>query len=392
MIRWFKRFAVIGLLIGASSAFSQTQGVLGKRFFDNWSVGVGGGPNIFFGDLKVNQFWPVSADMNEWKFAGTFTLAKQLSHVFAIRGQFLYSEISGTKRQYKDGTRCNQYFDGNILEGNINATINFSNLLAKRYNPKRKFFIYGTIGLGTSSWNSTVKQLYTGTPLRVSDSLSGWTTAMMGMAGVGAYFNMGDKVNLGLEWTLHGVNSDWLDVTPGGFKYDAYSMLSINITYNFNKHNPGKEPDTNLNKIFVPVYIQQPVKEVKPDDIKPTPVVLPKKDTVVIDIIQEKVEIPAKQNSEELFSDQPETGIIFRVQIFAFRNDKYTALQVQEKYNLDQEIFKDFSDGWYRFTIGSFTSSDDAKDLKNQMRKRGFKGAFIAKYKNGVRVTANGKK
>lgn len=392
MIRFFKCVTIFTIIVGATSAFSQTQGVLGKRFFDNWSVGVGGGPNIFFGDLKVYQFWPASSNMNEWKFGGTFTITKQLSHVFAIRGQFLYSEISGTKRQYGDGSPCNEYFDGNILEGNINTTINFSNLLAKRYNPKRIFFVYGTIGVGTSSWNSNVKQLYTGTPLRVSDSLAQWTTVTMGMAGVGAYFNLGDKVNLGIEWTLHGVNSDWLDVTKGGFKYDAYSMLSLNVTYNFNKYNPGKEPDTNANKIFVPVYIQQPAKEAKPAETAPTPVSIPKKDTVASDTIQEKMENPADQDSEEIFTDLPETGLTYRVQIFAFRNDKYTATQIQEKYNLDQEVFKEYSDGWYRFTIGSSTSYEEVRTLKNQMRNRGFRGAFIARYNDGIRVPANVKK
>ncbi len=388
MMKKYCALVVLVFLTAGTAAFSQTQGVLGKRFIDNWSVGVGGGPNIFFGDLKVHQFWPVSSYMNEWKFGGTFTLTKQLSHVFAIRGQVLYSEISGTKRDYTDGTPCNEYFDGNILEGNINATINFSNLFSGRYKPSRKFFVYGTIGAGISSWITNVKQLGTGLPLRVSDSLGRWTSASVGMAGIGAHYNIGDKVNLGLEWTLHGVNSDWVDNTKGGFQYDAYSMLSLNVTYNFNKYNPGKEPDTNANKIFVPVYIPQPVKEVKPVDSTPPPVVIIPKDTVIADTV---TSMETEDDAEEIFADQKETGTVYKVQIFAFRNDKYTAQQVQEKFNLDREVSLDFSEGWYRFTIGSFSVYGEAKTLKNEMRKR-FKGAFIVRYIDGVRSMGKTKK
>ena len=390
MIKILKYLTYTLMFSFSLSSFSQTQGVLGKRFFDNWSIGVGGGPNIFFGDLKVHKFWPAGTNMNELKFGGTFTLTRQLSHVFAIRGQFLYSEISGTKRQYKNGNPCNEYFDGNILEGNVNTTINFSNLLSGRYKPTRKFFIYGTIGVGTSSWNSNVKQLYTAIPLRVSDSLANWTTTVMGLVGIGAFVNLGDKVNLGVEWTLHGLNTDHLDATPGGFKYDAYSMLSFNLTYNFNKHNPGKEPDANANKAYVPVIIQPQNQKTKPVESPPETVV-PKKDTTAIDTSRGTREFHTEQNSEGSLAGQQEKGLIFRVQIFAFRNDTYTALEVAGKFNLDQEVYKDFSEGWYRFTIGSFANYADAKNLKNQMRKRGFKGAFIVRYNNGVRVPANEK-
>jgi hypothetical protein len=385
-----KYFALALLMAVSLDSFSQTQGVLGKRFFDNWSVGIGGGPNIFFGDLKVHQFWPATTNMSEVKFGGTFTLTRQLSHVFAIRGQFLYSEISGTKRTTGNGEPYNQYFDGNILEGNLNTTINFSNLFSTRYKPKRKFFVYGIIGLGASSWNSNVKELGTGTPLRTSDSLGKWSTAIVGIGGIGAFVNMGDKINLGIEWTLHGVNSDKVDVTTGGFKYDAYSMVSVNLTYNFNKRNPGKEPDTNQNKIYVPVYIQVPAKESKPADTVAIETV--EIDSVLVDSTFDATEYPAEPDAEEISPSPRSAGTTYSVQIFALKTDKYNVQQVKEKFYLEQEVYKDFSNGWYCFSVGSFAGYSDAKELKSQMRKRGFKGAFITRFKNGVRVPAHGKK
>ena len=385
-----RRLLILLFILISASAHSQTQGVLGKKFFDNWSVGVGGGPNIFFGDLKAKQFFPVSYDMNEWKFAGTFTLTKQLSHVFALRGQFLYSEISGTKRFYTDGSPANEYFDGNILEGNINGTMNLTNLFARKYNPKQKFFVYMILGAGTSSYITNVKQLYTGKPLRVSDTLGNWTTVLMAMGGFGVHYSFGEKVNLGIEWTLHGVNTDKLDVTKALFKYDAYSLFSLNITYNFNKYNPGKAPDTNANKIYVPVYIQVPVKETKPVDTLPPPVV--KKVEPVVDTVPEISELPAEPDSVSVFKELPETGSFYRVQIFAFKNEKYTTQEVKAKYHFDLDVTKDFSDGWYRYMVGSFDRYEDAKAFKAKMRKKGFRDAFITRYDNGTRVERHGRK
>ncbi|MEI7661679.1 MAG: hypothetical protein WCK34_05765 [Bacteroidota bacterium] len=388
MIKKLKFLCLFLLISGATSLFSQTQGILGKGFFDNWSVGIGAGPNIFFGDLKAYRFMPATANKNELKFGGTFTLTRQISHVFAIRGQFLYSEISGTKRHYKNGLPCNEYFDGNILEGNINTTINFVNLFTKGYKPNRKFFIYGTVGIGTSSWNSKVKDLNTGITIRSTDSLGKFTTSLAGMAGIGAFLNLGDKVNLGLEWTLHGVNSDRLDETQGDYKYDAYSMVALTVTYNFNKRRPGKLPEPE--KPVVPV-VQPPVKETKPVE-NDLPDVLPVTDTSSVDTASVNTELLSEQDTAGMVTGAQEKGISFRVQIFAFRTDKHTPEEIRERYKLTQEVYKDLSDGWYRFTIGSFTSYADAKVLKTQMRKRGFRGAFIARYNNGIRVPVYGKK
>ncbi len=384
------KILVITLLMGVTlPVFSQTQGVLGKRFFDNWSIGIGGGPDIFFGDLKTNAFWPSNINKNEIKFGGTATLTKQFTHVFSLRGQFLYSEISGTKRYSRVGEPINQYFDGNIMESNLNATINFSNLFARGYKPTRKFFIFGSIGLGTMTWNSKVKELDTGTPLRSSDSLGRWTTALSASVSIGAYVNLGDKVNIGLEWSLHPVNSDMLDATKSGYLYDAHSMVALTVTYNFNKRNPGKVPDANLNKPVVPAP-PLPVPEVKQPEPE-LPDVLPVTDTIKVDTLDRMNDFPAEQDTTELVATQ-ETGIVFRVQLFALKSDRYTAQEVREKYKLDGDVYKDFSDNWYRYTTGSYTSYAEAKAMKNQMRRRGFRGAFVARFNNGIRVPAHGKK
>ena len=41
------------------------------------------------------------------------------------------------------------------------------------------------------------------------------------------------------------------------------------------------------------------------------------------------------------------------------------------------------------YTVGNFTNYDDASLLKNQLIMEGAKGAFLAAFKNGVRVPVN---
>lgn len=389
-----KRILFLVLLFSGLYAVSmqaQVQGTLGKRFTDNWSVGIGGGPNVFFGDLKNNQFLPDVADPSELVFGGTFTLTKQLSHVFALRGQLLYSELAGKKEKYTDGSVCNEYFNGNVLEWSIGGTINFNNLFSSSYKPKRKFFVFGSLGVGTASWITNVKDLTTHDVKRKSDDLDLWTTKLSGTGSLGMYYSIHEKVNLGLEWSLHAVNSDELDVSRNHFKYDAYSMVAFTITYNFNKYNPGKEPDTNRNKIFVPVYIQQPAPEVKPVDTTPKkPVVIEKAEPLFTDTTDYVPMLtPADADTEALFREPGQTGEFYRVQIFAFKNDRFTAEEVKTKYNLEEPVYKDFSDDWYRYTVGACSTYNEAKTLKVKMRKKGFKGAFITKYNNGIRVSGN---
>ncbi len=387
MARISRFLLFIMLVCRILSAPAQVQGVVGSRFTDNWSIGLGAGPNIFFGDLKAYSFWPATSNMNEVKFGGTATLSKQFSHVLSLRGQFLYSELSGTKRHTRAHVPYNLYFDGNILEGNLNLLVNFSNLFSGVYKPGRKFFVYGTVGLGPTSWNSNVKELGTGTPVRRSDTLGNWTTALMGMAGIGAWVNLGDKVNIGLEWSLHGVNSDKVDATVSGYKYDAYSMLSVNVTYNFNKPHPGKAPEPKVQ--LVPVVVPPPVQE-KTEE--PLPDVIASPDTTRIDTLQEITEIPEETEPADSLANLSEQGVVFRVQLFALRARKYTAEEARAKYRFDQEVTIDAADGWYRYTLGPFTGYAEAKALKNKMRKRGFSGAFVTRYYNGARVPVHGKK
>jgi len=390
------------LLLLTSKVDSQTNGTLGKRFFSNWSVSASGGPNIFYGDLKRYKFWPATTPVNEIRYAGTFSLNRQLSHVFMLRAQVLYGEIAGEKLHYKDGSPCNQYFEGNILEYNLNTTIDFTNLFFG-YRPGRFFFVYGTIGAGLSNWITVKRDLITHEQIGGSGSPSNWTTEIVVPAGIGAYFSIKDKVNLGLEWTYRAVNSNKLDATEGRLPYEAYSLFAFNITYNFNKHVSDKLTNASPQKQIGPPPPQpllaseiaaekQKEKAAKEQSAYPKlpPPPLALKDT---SRPMQTILIPDTAIKEELLPDTnisvvPVKGISYRVQVFAFRENTYSAEQVKDKFKLSHTVMKEYSGGWFRYTIGSFTNLTEAKKLMTELRtKKEIPDAFIAKYVNGKRAT-----
>jgi hypothetical protein len=371
-------------------------------------VSLSGGPNIFYGDLKEFKFFPATSPVNEIRYAGTFSLNRQLSHVFMLRAQVFYGEIAGEKRNYKNGSPCNQYFEGNILEYNLNTTINFSNLFL-RYNPKRFFFVYGTIGAGLSTWNSKLRDLVTHEQIAGNGSPDTWNSAFVIPAGLGAYFSIKDKVNLGVEWTLRGLNSDKLDATVGGFPYDVYSLLAFNLTYNFNKRTTGKLNPASAQKQIGPpppraVLADMIEAEKKKEEAEKTTQNYPKtasagQDTTrsgmqvpVTDTIQHGLHVPDTVHKEEFSEDTgivkiPLKGITYRVQVFAFRKNTYSSGQVRDILKLKQPVMKEFSGGWYRYTTGSFTNLTDARKLMTGLRlSKEVRDAFIAKYIDGKRV------
>ncbi|MBE0647623.1 MAG: SPOR domain-containing protein [Bacteroidales bacterium] len=406
MRKIFLFLALLGFLLDSGTSFSQTQGVLSKKWYGNWSVGVGGGPTIFYGDLNPYRIAPGISTFNEIKYAGTFSLIRQLSHVFALRGQALYGELYSVRKNYSNGAPMNQYFTGNILEYNLNTTINFSNLLF-RYKPKRIFFIYGTVGIGMSNWITKKTDLVTGQPIGGSGMSKNWTTEWVVPAGLGAYFNIYDKVNLGLEWTLRGVKSDNLDATVGGFPYDLYSHISLSLVFNINRRNPV-ELDA-VNATMPPVVFPKPQAPAVEKPVNtPTPATIDSGSATKplngqpIKLSPEQMQLTpgtAKTDTPSVQSDPQTTAsqkpymlpglnadIFYRIQIFSSASGQKSANSIQAYFKLSQAVTKEFSEGYYRYYIGEFENEAEAKQFVASIRaKPNLKGAFVVKYINGTR-------
>lgn len=110
----------------------------------------------------------------------------------------------------------------------------------------------------------------------------------------------------------------------------------------------------------------------------------------------ESQKIPSNQALSEIESVEhnplPESkgdeqsSVVFKVQLFSSEND----------LPLDAECFKNlngvqkyYNDGLYKYTIGEVNSFDEAAKLKKQLRRDGFKDAFVIAFNNGERIKVN---
>ena len=115
----------------------------------------------------------------------------------------------------------------------------------------------------------------------------------------------------------------------------------------------------------------------KKDDSK-TEKVTPKKTSKPVDSPESK---PITNKS----SNQSKGGIVFKVQICATQN-KSEAIKVAAEFNLTEEIESEMQDGWHKYTIGSFDTYEDAKNMRD-VKGNLSSVPFVAAYYNGKRVS-----
>ncbi|MBL7138220.1 MAG: SPOR domain-containing protein [Bacteroidales bacterium] len=364
MTRPISKILFIFLFVGfPASLTAQSNIQLGTRFGDNWFLGLSAGPTFFSGDLNTNRFLPQSGD---WAFAGSFLFGRQISHVFSLRGQVLLGKTAGSKETKQDGTPVNLIFNSTVVDGNFNTMINFSNLIGG-FNPKRAFFVYGTVGIGAAYFNTTQYSMLTNEVVPNTASSSN-ITAMI-PAGLGAYYSIANKVNLGLEWSFRTLTSDMLDGVAEGFKLDMYSYLSFNIVLNLNKASK-KTADVVDYKREGPIILNLP----KCDPL-PVPT---SKDLMGMDKLP-----PPPSIGYDL-----DKFYLFKVQIFAFAQHIYSAETIRTRYHIPMPVSREYSDGLYRFTVGSTESFDEAKDILERMVNAGIRDAFIVGYtRDGERTS-----
>lgn len=83
------------------------------------------------------------------------------------------------------------------------------------------------------------------------------------------------------------------------------------------------------------------------------------------------------QNSECI----DDNGMKYKVQIGLYRQFDIRSFLQELKVTSFEEI-----DGMFRYTIGNFTTEDEAELFKEAIRKMGISGAFVAYYLDGERI------
>lgn len=78
---------------------------------------------------------------------------------------------------------------------------------------------------------------------------------------------------------------------------------------------------------------------------------------------------------------QPVQGLVFKVQIGAFRNQDLTAFTNHPNFGGEAA-----EDGTHRYTLGAFTDYWQADTFKKYLRQMGVKDAWVVAYRHGERV------
>ncbi len=219
---------------------AQDSGNESYKFTDNWSINVNFGSSLFWGDLRVNDVWPVDKNQNERKWAYGIVLGKRINPLLEIRTQFLFGELSGTKRTEK------QYFNTDYLEYNIHTTFDFVNLIYG-YKPDRKLNFYALLGVGSFQYRSIKRELGTQKIL----ATAGWNTnatvkenymsELVFPLGLGGRFSIDRRFSVTGDVIWKYTNTDLIDLTEGKSKHDLYSYMSLGVTYRFNFSRNNRE-------------------------------------------------------------------------------------------------------------------------------------------------------
>jgi hypothetical protein len=409
-----------------------------------WGINLSGGSNLFYGDLRIYDLWPAKQFNNERKWAGSIMLEKELIPNLDFRGQILMGSLSGTKREFSNGTPANMYFDAKVFEYSTNFKLNVSNALIGRKAPL-SFYTYA--GIGFVNFRTQRKNLITNSVIE-SYGYNGTakdkpTIETVVPFGGGLDYKINDNFSLNLDVSMRFVNSDKLDAMVSGntgVYQDAYGYTSLGITYKFTQKQPYQAPVIVAEPIIPKVEIapvDSTTKDSKQDSISnaastannvvadslsnnnsnnvqatdsvknssfsdvdnfavvpvietPAPIVqqpiaekpVAEQEIVKINNVSEK---PKSSNFSNVANEQ---GLVFRVQIIAVQNQKDSRIiQLKKMFNLNEVIYEEQIGVWYKYTVGNFSTLEDAVKYRQQLVLKGIKDGFIVPYYLGKRIT-----
>ncbi len=365
LVRIFKLMVCSVLCFVFSDLHSQ--GI--EKILDNSHIRLGLGSSLYYGDVRVYRWYPVSKDHSEYGWSASVSGDKYLLPWFGVRGEILYGSIAGTKREFGEGAPALIAIDGVIQDYSLAGVINFAHLFG--YHQESKVSLYGFGGVGYFRYQTTVNDLrYFTQPENSSQyedlqkKKDGKETSLL--AGLGLGYKFYPRLSLSLEGSFRPVISDKIDGVTGGSEYDMLQYISFGLTYDLFKKKVKKVIEKKSEVVVPqPKLVDERTKPVK-QDIEP-----------IVKPIEEKLEYV------EPSVWKPDT--VYRVQIAASKEPIHYEYFLS-KYSMEEKVYENVVNTWNCYSIGAFMTSEDAFiSLEKVVNEYQIKDAFVIGYANGQR-------
>lgn len=215
---------IIILFLTISQATAQT---VAKDSLKSWFIGIQGGANTFYGDIKQSSKNNSGIDL-PFNYAIGLKISKEFAKSLSIQGYCNMGLLSGASVKY-DLT-----FNTEYLEYGAGMSINFTRLIKA---PQDKVNLIFSGGFGLIQFRAQQKAIQTNLPIssygyNSDGSKSDPTTEPVIPVGIGLRFNINSAFNVCIDYSLHSVMSDKLDsYNPNKTHDDRFSSIVIQLNY-----------------------------------------------------------------------------------------------------------------------------------------------------------------
>ena len=167
---------------------------------------------------------------------------------------------------------------------------------------------------------------------------------------------------------------------------EAISKTNDSLKSDVNKIDRGTSVDDKKNVDSNQVTIS----ESKKDSVKKqqTEQTVKSKSVVSGENTQKQESATTQSQSTKSKSTSGKFVVEYRVQVMALHENGYKKVAKLKKQNaISEPIVEEKLEGWYKYTVGSYATLDEAKKLKESLINKGKTDVFIVAYKNGRRIS-----
>ncbi|MBK9290401.1 MAG: SPOR domain-containing protein [Bacteroidetes bacterium] len=349
----------------------------------NLEFGGFGGFSQYYGDISEKNYFQ--------KFSG------ETKPSFGFYGRFNFNEKHGIglgfnrishysqKENYSNGNPLNNEFSGNSNTFFAHSFLNMSNLFWGLAD--RRVSLYGTLGVGYNSWQSTRKNTQNGNIIidyTTAAANNFRSEAFFFPAAIGLQFKLLPSLHFFAEGMFSTLISDDLDYYRDGYQYDILVQTHFGINYRLPlsapspRRTPGKQPATSPVRRTAPV---SPVYVIDYEKFAEIPGERIQQPTLpALEIPQPAV--PAASPPQAVSSD-----IEYRVQIYAASRRINNPQALFRDVQFENPIVENVSNGLYRYSTGSFRTYSEAESYAKLLQGRGIHDAFVVAYRNNERIS-----